>query len=127
VKHLSANSAFAFVIMLFSARLALAGNQNAGTLSGRVSDQSGGSIAFATVTLMDSQHPFKGTLTRKDGTYQFAGLPPGRYQVRVNPGAPVGNLASPLFGSSNSMAYSSGPDRQAGNNRSFDFQALFTF
>ena len=83
MKLLSANSAFAFVIMLFSARLALAGNQNAGTLSGRVSDQSGGSIAFATVTLMDSQHPFKGTLTRKDGTYQFAGLPPGRYQVRV--------------------------------------------
>jgi hypothetical protein len=45
----------------------------------------------------------------------------------VNPGVPVGNLASPLFGLSNSMAYSSGPDRQAGNNRSFDFQALFTF
>jgi hypothetical protein len=45
----------------------------------------------------------------------------------VNPGLPVGNLASPLFGLSNSIAYSSGPDRQAGSNRSFDFQALFTF
>jgi hypothetical protein len=44
-----------------------------------------------------------------------------------NPGLPIGNLASPLFGLSNSIAYSSGPDRQAGNNRSFDFQALFTF
>jgi hypothetical protein len=45
----------------------------------------------------------------------------------VNPGLPIGNLASPLFGLSNSIAYSSGPDRQAGNNRSFDFQALFSF
>jgi hypothetical protein len=45
----------------------------------------------------------------------------------VNPGLPVGNLASPLFGLSNSIAYSSGPERQSGNNRSFDFQALFTF
>jgi hypothetical protein len=44
-----------------------------------------------------------------------------------NPGLPIGNLASPLFGLSNSIAYSSGADRQAGNNRSFDFQALFTF
>ena len=44
-----------------------------------------------------------------------------------NPGTPIGNLASPLFGLSNSMAYSSGADRQAGNNRSFDFQALFIF
>jgi hypothetical protein len=45
----------------------------------------------------------------------------------LNPGLPIGNLASPLFGLSNSIAYSSGPDRQAGNNRSFEFQALFTF
>jgi hypothetical protein len=45
----------------------------------------------------------------------------------VNPGLPVGNLASPLFGLSNSIASSSGPDRQAGNNRSFDFRVLFTF
>jgi hypothetical protein len=44
-----------------------------------------------------------------------------------NPGLPIGNLASPLFGLSNSIAYSSGPDRQGGNNRSFDFQILFTF
>jgi carboxypeptidase family protein len=45
----------------------------------------------------------------------------------TNPGLPIGNLASPLFGLSNSIASSSGHDRQAGNNRSFDFQALFTF
>ena len=44
-----------------------------------------------------------------------------------NPGTPIGNLTSPLFGLSNSIAYSSGADRQAGNNRSFDFQALFIF
>jgi hypothetical protein len=44
-----------------------------------------------------------------------------------NPGLPIGNLSSPLFGLSNSLAYSSGPDRQTGNNRSFEFQALFTF
>jgi hypothetical protein len=45
----------------------------------------------------------------------------------LNPGMPIGNLASPLFGLSNSIAYSSGPDRQTGNNRSFDFQAFFSF
>jgi hypothetical protein len=45
----------------------------------------------------------------------------------LNPGSPIGNLASPLFGLSNSIAYSSGSDRQGGNNRSFEFQALFTF
>jgi carboxypeptidase family protein len=45
----------------------------------------------------------------------------------LNPGLPIGNLTSPFFGLSNSIASSSGPDRQAGNNRSFDFQALFTF
>lgn len=44
-----------------------------------------------------------------------------------NPGLPIGNLASPLFGSSNSIGYSSGSDRQSGNNRSFNFQVLFTF
>src|SRR3984893_19253057 len=85
MNHLCSNSAraFAFLVMLFSAHLAFAGNQNVGTLSGRVSDQSGGSIAFATVTLLDGEHAIKGTQTSDVGTYQLSGLPPGYYRIRV--------------------------------------------
>src|ERR1700730_7335205 len=85
MNHLCSNSAraFAFLVMLFSAHLAFAGNQNVGTLSGRVSDQSGGSIAFATVTLLDGEHAIKGTQTSDVGTYRLTALAPGRYRVRV--------------------------------------------
>jgi carboxypeptidase family protein len=85
MKHLSANSAFAWVFLtaLFSTHLAFANSQGTATLSGRVSDQSGGSIAFATVILMDGQRSVKETVTKEDGTYQFTGLPPGHYGIRV--------------------------------------------
>ena len=83
MNHLCSNSAraFAFLVMLFSAPLAFAGNQNVGTPSGRVFDQSGGSIAFATVTLLDGGHAIKGAQSSDVGTYQLSGLPPGYYQA----------------------------------------------
>jgi hypothetical protein len=85
MQRLSSNAARAclFLVTLFSAHLALAGGQNTGTLSGRVSDQSGGSIAFATVTLMDGQHVIKATVTGDDGIYRLTALRPGHYRVRV--------------------------------------------
>jgi hypothetical protein len=47
---------------------------------------------------------------------------------RVNPGIPVGNLSSPLFGSSNWLASSSGAeDEAAGNNRRILFRVRFGF
>jgi hypothetical protein len=42
----------------------------------------------------------------------------------VNLGAPVGQLSSPLFGKSNSLAGGFGP---AGGNRTIDFQVAFSF
>lgn len=43
----------------------------------------------------------------------------------VNLGAPVGQLSSPLFGKSNSLAGGFGPP--GGGNRRIDFQVMFGF
>ena len=43
----------------------------------------------------------------------------------VNLGAPVGQLSSPLFGQSNSLAGGFGPP--GGGNRRIDFQVMFSF
>jgi hypothetical protein len=42
----------------------------------------------------------------------------------VNLGAPIGQLSSPLFGKSNSLATGFGP---SGGNRHIDFQVMFGF
>ena len=44
----------------------------------------------------------------------------------VNPGQPIGNIASPLFGVSNSTGSGFGPERSA-NNRRIDLQLRFSF
>jgi len=44
----------------------------------------------------------------------------------TNPGPPIGNLTSPLFGLSNSLAGGFGPAASAGNRR-IDLQLRFTF
>jgi hypothetical protein len=46
---------------------------------------------------------------------------------RVNPGQPIGNLSSPLFGVSNSLGGGYGPFGATANNRRIDFQARFSF
>jgi len=43
----------------------------------------------------------------------------------VNPGVPVGNLSSPLFGTSNSLA--GGPFSSSASNRRIELQAMFSF
>lgn len=45
----------------------------------------------------------------------------------LNPGNPIGNLTSPLFGQSNALASGFGPDRNSANNRRLDLQLRFTF
>ncbi len=45
----------------------------------------------------------------------------------TNFGAPIGNLSSPLFGTSTSLAGGFGPSRTAANNRRIDFQLRFAF
>jgi len=45
----------------------------------------------------------------------------------VNPGQPIGNLSSPLFGLSNSLSGGFGPSGATANNRRLDFQLRFSF
>jgi hypothetical protein len=57
--------------------------QAAGTLRGQVSDEFGGVIVGATVTVTDSGGKSKSTVTGSDGAFSVAALTPGRYSVRV--------------------------------------------
>ena len=45
----------------------------------------------------------------------------------VNYGTPIGNLASPQFGTSNTLAGGFGPGGSVANNRRIEFQARFSF
>src|SRR5437764_14563177 len=50
------------------------------TLSGRVADPDGNPVAGATVTVVELHRV---AVTRADGVYRFADLPPGRYTITV--------------------------------------------
>jgi hypothetical protein len=56
--------------------------QNA-SLRGVVTDESGGVVPGATVTLSGSSVPAKSTRTNTEGSYSFAGVQPGDYVVRA--------------------------------------------
>ncbi len=45
----------------------------------------------------------------------------------LNPGMPIGNLSSPLFGQSNQLAGGFGPDHSAAGNRRLELQLRFSF
>src|SRR5215212_5305059 len=79
-------------ILFFS--LCAAAQQSLGTLRGNVKDELGGVIIGATVTAADAAGVEKTAETDEQGNYSFAGLPPGRYTVRINQGgfAPYENL-----------------------------------
>jgi hypothetical protein len=74
--------------------LCAAAQQSLGTLRGNVRDELGGVIIGATVTAADAAGVEKTATTDEQGDYSFAGLPPGRYTVRINQGgfAPYENL-----------------------------------
>src|SRR5215211_4459887 len=57
--------------------------QAAGSLRGQVSDEFGGVIIGATVTVTDASGKAKSTVTDSDGAFNVPGLQPGRYSVRV--------------------------------------------
>jgi hypothetical protein len=57
--------------------------QTPGELHGLVTDELGGLIVGAAVTLTDGVGVSKTTATNREGGYQFAGLLPGRYALRV--------------------------------------------
>ncbi|HEX8283995.1 MAG TPA: carboxypeptidase regulatory-like domain-containing protein [Pyrinomonadaceae bacterium] len=62
---------------------AVSAQQTAGTLRGQVSDEFGGVIVGATVTVTDSGGKSKDAVTGSDGAFSVAGLMPGRHSVRV--------------------------------------------
>lgn len=72
----------ALVMMGFCALMAQ-GQQSSGTLRGQVSDEFGGLIVGATVTVADQSGVEKTTTTDAAGNYAFPSLPPGRYTVRA--------------------------------------------
>ena len=52
-------------------------------LSGRVLDQNSAAIKGATVTLSQSSRVSSTSITDETGSFNFSGIPPGKYQLRV--------------------------------------------
>jgi len=71
------------IILLFCVATAF-GQQGAGSLKGRVSDEFGGIIVGATVTVTDADGRTKAATTNSDGAFNVAGLAPGKYTVKVS-------------------------------------------
>jgi hypothetical protein len=57
--------------------------QPSGELRGQVSDELGGLVVGATVTLKNAEGVTRSITTNNDGSYLFSGIAPGRYTVRV--------------------------------------------
>ncbi len=57
--------------------------QSSGTLRGRITDEFGGLIVGATVTVADQNGVEKRASTDAEGNYSFPSLPPGRYAVHA--------------------------------------------
>ena len=71
-------------LVLFLPQLALA-QTNAGSLSGHVSDPSGAILPGVTVTATNNSTGFNRTvITETDGSYRFASLPVGTYDVTAD-------------------------------------------
>src|SRR6266487_6187480 len=64
-----------------------------GSLHGQVTDLNGGGVPGAKVTVNGPSGLVKTTNTDKSGSYSFAGLPPGDYEVQAS--APNLELAEP--------------------------------
>ena len=70
------------LIVLLSTMVVLA-QQARGTLRGVITDELGGTIVGATVTLIDANGVGKTTTTNGEGVYVFSGLAPGKYSLRA--------------------------------------------
>jgi hypothetical protein len=69
------------LLLLLSAASALA---QTGTVKGVVTDESGGFVAGAQVTLTDGSGQTRTTVSSKDGAYSFSGLPFGEYSLQAS-------------------------------------------
>src|SRR5262245_46543738 len=72
--------AFALLLMLSFSTVA---QQRPGSLTGQVTDELGGLVVGATVTLISSDSVEKTAVTNGEGTYTFNSLIPGRYTLKV--------------------------------------------
>src|SRR6516164_4445872 len=77
----------AFVVcgsaFLFCARASVAQPQGSARLRGQVTDEQGGVISGATITLIDSNNVEKTTTTNDQGNYTFNNVAPGKYFLRA--------------------------------------------
>jgi hypothetical protein len=72
------------LVLAFCLSLNLMGQADTGTVSGLVSDPSGGVLVGATVELLSLDHGnITTTTSNKAGIYMFASVQPGRYQITV--------------------------------------------
>src|ERR1043165_5727401 len=79
----------AFALLLIFALCAAGAwaRQATGSLHGQLSDEFGGVIVGATVTVTDAAGKFKSATSDAEGNFSLAGLAPGKYTVRaVAPG-----------------------------------------
>src|SRR5215212_3077821 len=89
MRHLRRETTRALAVVaavLFFNLCAASAQQSLGTLRGNVKDELGGVIIGATVTVTDAAGVEKTAETDEQGNYSFAGLPPGRYTMRINQG-----------------------------------------
>jgi hypothetical protein len=70
--------------LVVCASAAVQGPQASGTLRGQVTDEQGGAISGATVTLIDANNTERTATTNEQGAYTFNNVPPGKYFVRAS-------------------------------------------
>src|SRR5437762_14041445 len=73
-----------FFLILLLCTATVSAQQTAGGLKGRVSDEFGGVIVGATVTVTDASGASKNATTNGEGAFSLTGLAPGKYTVQVS-------------------------------------------
>lgn len=79
-------SNYAFLILFFCGLFSAKAQETTGSIEGKITDTQGENIAFATVTITDTETSFKyGTTSQESGHYVIANIPPGsQYKVEVH-------------------------------------------
>src|SRR5712692_9592586 len=91
LRPITMNTIYCLLLILLVSSYALA---QTGSLHGQVTDQNGGSVPGAKVTVNGPSGLVKATNTDKTGSYSFAGLPAGDYEVQAS--APNLELVEPV-------------------------------
>src|SRR5580700_3513639 len=75
---------WAVLLLAGASTVALRGQEVSAGITGRIADQSGGSIVNAKVAAKDLDRGTDwATTTNEDGIYAFPRIPPGRYELRI--------------------------------------------